>query len=264
MTIATVDGASVSRLSLSDGSQAYLQQIDLRRIRIDQVVGEQDTAAAPDTGRYYPGASSPRFIRILPGEAQDICRTQYGTALFSVVNFAFFEEYDRSTRLSFPIKAHGGLVTGGSSPYGPIDAPADSYYRGVTLQALTWTDSGAAISPYNPKTGAPLDSPTANDGLVTYAYRDHPSYVLNHDPPNRYQLLAQSDPQHLLILTVEHATLETAAQLMRAHGATGEILTFDGGISTYLWQANVGVLVPVTNTDGKLPHYLCLVRRASR
>jgi hypothetical protein len=256
-TIATVDGASLARLSLSDGSHVYLQRIDLRRMRVEQVTGDRDPGAAPDAGRYYPGADSPRFIRIPPAQAQHAC----GTA-FSVVNFAFFEEYDRSTRLSFPAKSQGTLLTAGSSPYGPVAAPSDPYYRGVTLQALTWTGSAAAIAPYNPNNGAPLSDPAVVNGLVTYAYRDHPSYVLNHDPPDRFQLLALTDPQHLLILTLEHATLDTGADLLRTQRAAGQILTFDGGISTYLWQSTLGELVPITNRDGALPHYLCV--RADR
>jgi hypothetical protein len=257
-TIASVDGASLSRLTLSDGSHAYLQQIDLRRLRIEQVTGDRDTGAEPEPGKYYPGSASPRFVRIPPGRARDACQTG---GLFSIVNFAFFEEYDHSTRLSFPVKSHATLLSGGSSPYGPVADPSDAYYRTVTLRALTWSDSGAAIAPYDPKRGAPLDGAAMTDGIVTYAYRDHPSYVLNHDPPNRYQLLALSDPQHLLVLTVEHATLDGAADLLRARGAAGDILAFDGGVSTYLWQATLGDLVRITNQDGALPHYLCVSLR---
>jgi hypothetical protein len=256
-TIAAVDGASLARLSLSDGSHAYLQRIDLRRMRIEQVTGDRDPGA-PEAGRYYPGAASPRFIRIPPDNAQRACAASFGQSVFSVVNFAFFEEYDRSTRLSFPAKSRGTLLTAGSSPYGPVANPGDPYYRGVTLQALTWTGSGAAIASYDPTLGVPLNDPAVVNGLVTYAYRDHPSYVLNHDPPNRYQLLALSDPQHLLILTLEHATLDSGADLLRSQGVAGEILTFDGGISTYLWQSTLGELVPITNGDGALPHYLCV------
>jgi hypothetical protein len=257
-TIAAVDGASLSRLSLGDGSHAYLQEIDLRRMRIEQVTGDRDTGTAAEPGRYFPASASPRYVRIPPGQARDACSAG---GLFSIVNFAFFEEYDRSTRLSFPVKSHAALLSGGSSPYGPVPAPSDAYYRDVTLRALTWTDSDAAIGPYDPNRGAPLDAPGTPDGIVTYAYRDHPSYVLNHDPPNRYQLLALSDPQHLLVLTVEHATLAAAADLLRARNVVGDILTFDGGISTYLWQATLGELVHITNQDGALPHYVCVMQR---
>ena len=250
-SIAAVDGASLSRVTLADGSHVYVQLIDLFRVRVRQVTGASD--ASPGAGRYFPGAASPRFTRIPPGPAQDGC--------FSLVNFSFFEEYDPSTRLSFPVKSGGTVVTGGSSPYGPSAAPADPYYRTVSLQALTWNDKGAAIAPYDPARGTPLDTAEWPDGLVTYRFQDHPSYVLSHDPPNRYQLLGLTSTSYLLIATVEHATLDTAADLLRTRGAVGEILAFDGGVSTYLWQSSLGELVPITNSDGKLPHYLCFLPR---
>ena len=166
-TIAVVDGATLSRLSLSDGSHVYRQRVDLRRMRIEQAIGDRDPGMAAEAGRYFPGGASPRFLRIPPVRARNTCRSD----LFAVVNFAFFEEYEPSTRLSFPVKSHGTLLTAGSSPYGPVDAPAEPYYRTVTLRAFTWSDAGAAITAYDPQRGTPLD--TASDGLVTYAYRDH-------------------------------------------------------------------------------------------
>jgi hypothetical protein len=254
-TLATTDGATLARLSLPDGSHAYLQRIDVRRMRIEQVLGERD-ATQPAAGSYYPGAGSPRFTRITTGQVERDCRARFGATLFSAVNFAFFEEYDRSTRLSFPAKSHGTVLSGGSSGYGPVASPRADYYRGVTLKALAWTDQRVAVGSYDPATGAPLDA--ATDALVTYRYQDHPARALNADPPNRYQLLGTEGADHLLLLTVEHTTLDAAADLLRRRGATGDVLTFDGGVSTYLWQGSLGPLVPVTNQDGALPHYLCI------
>ena len=254
-TLAAAAGASLVRLALSDGSQGYLQQLDMRRMRIEQVVGPRDPTRPATPGAYYPGSPSPRFTRIPPDRVEQDCRTRFGSTLFSVVNFAFFEEYDASTRLSFPAKAHGAVLSGGSSPYGPVAAPSAAYYRGVTLGALVWTDQRAEVVRYDPATGAPLNK--APDGLISYAYRDHPARALNGDPPNRYQLVGVNG-QYLLILTVEHATLEAAAEVLRTRGATGDILTFDGGVSTFLWQAAAGQLVSITNKDGALPHYLCI------
>jgi len=101
-TLAATPAASLVRLALSDGSRAYLQRLDLRRMRIEQVVGPPDMTRPATPGAYYPGATSPRFTRIPPDQVQRDCRTRFGNTLFSVVNFAFFEEYDASTRLSFP------------------------------------------------------------------------------------------------------------------------------------------------------------------
>jgi hypothetical protein len=253
-----VDGATLTRYRLPDGSAGYVQRIDLRVMRIDQVIGARDTGRPATPGSYYPGGDSPRFRRIPVGDMQRECQNRYGAKTFSAVNFSFFEDYDPTTALSFPVKAGGALVSAGSSPYGPVPAPKHSYYRGITLRVLSWDGQGARIEPYQPATGTPLDRPDIRDAVVTYAYPDHPSYVLDADPANRYQVLGLSGGRYLLIATVEHATLDAAAKLLRDKGVSGDILTFDGGISTFLWSAGRGVLVPVRNNDGALPHYLCV------
>lgn len=255
--LSTMDGTALTEYRMADGTLAYLQTIDVRATAIDQVTGDRD-AGAP--AAYYPGADSPRFRRITPAEMQHSCRDRYGTRTFSAVNFAFFEDYEASTPLSFPVKAGGSLLTGGSSPYGPVPGAKTAYYRTVTLDALSWNAREVRIEPYHPDTGAPLNG-AVTDALVTYRYTDHPSYVLDHDPPNRYQLAGVRDDAHLLILTVTHATLADGAQVLRQHGVRGDIVTFDGGVSTYLWGAAQGDLVKITNSDGALPHYLCVHAR---
>jgi hypothetical protein len=221
--------------------------LDLTKVRIDQVTGDRDSARAAGPGAYYPGTESPAFQRVTPDRMQRACRERYGSRTFSAVNFSFFEDYQPSTPLSFPVKASGTVVTGGSSPYG----------KGVTLRAVSWDAHGVTIAPYHPDTGAPLTGP-APDAVVTYAYTDHPSAVLDRDPPNRYQLLGALDATRLAILTVTHASLADGAKLLVQQGVHGDILTFDGGVSTYLWTAARGDLVKITNNDGALPHYLCV------
>ncbi|GEM_PF-4693407 len=143
--LAEADGATLVRCPLAHGNAAYLQKIDVRRIRIDQVIGAQDGAAAAP-GDYYPAVPSPRFRRMTVAQMHSACQTRYGAKAFSAVNFSFFEEYDASTRLSFPVKVDGQVVTGGSSPYGPRAAPADPYYRTVGLKALAWDDQQVTIT----------------------------------------------------------------------------------------------------------------------
>jgi hypothetical protein len=256
--VARVDGASLERVRLPDGSVGYLQRIDVSAMRIDQVLGERDTTRPADRGSYYPGAESPRFRRITPTAMQNACRSRYGMKAFSAVNFSFFEEYDDSTRLSFPVQTGSALVSAGSSPYGPVAAPKHPHYRTITLKALQWDEHKLGIADYDPATGAPLNRRNFREGLVTYAYADHPSFVLSKDPANRYQLLGALDDRQLLILTVEHTTLAQGADLLRQQGVRGDILTFDGGVSTFLWSGTAGNLVDVSSKDGALPHYLCV------
>jgi hypothetical protein len=269
VTVAEVDGASLARLPVGTGT-GYLQRIDVRRMRIDQVLGERDAAAAAEPGAYYPASRSPRFARIPFTQALASCRSTFGAKAFSTVNASFFEEYDRSTRLSFPIKTAGVVVSGGSSPWGPVPAPKDRRYRDVRLRALRWDERGVAIDGYDPGTGAPLDASDTREALVSYAFGDHPSALVGHDPANRYQLIGVADtdgrdgPETLLILTVERATLHDGAALLRGRGATGDVITVDGGVSTFLWKAATAggdpesVLVAPTSNDGALPHYLCV------
>jgi hypothetical protein len=266
--VAETDGATLTRHPVPGGGHAFLQRIDLRKMRVEQILGDRDGARAAAPGLYHPSADSPYYARIPASRMQDSCRGRFGAAAFSAVNFSFFEEYDASTRLSFPIQMDGVVRSGGSSPYGPTTAPKDSYYRTVTLRALTWTDQQAAIAPYDHATGAPLTAPGSRDALVSYAYTDHPSAALGKDPPNRYQLLGVLDTdgrdgaEYLLILTLNTASLAAGADLLRQQGAAGDIMTFDGGVSTYLWSGARGDLVTPTSRDKALPHYLCVHRAA--
>jgi len=56
--------------------------------------------------------------------------------------------------------------------------------------------------------------------------------------------------------------LAAGAELLRQQGVAGDIMTFDGGVSTYLWSGTRGDLVTPTSRDGGLPHYLCVHRPA--
>src|SRR5690242_17712296 len=52
--VAHTDGATLDRIQLADGSAGYLQRIDVRKMRIDQVLGERDTTRPGGSGAYYP------------------------------------------------------------------------------------------------------------------------------------------------------------------------------------------------------------------
>jgi hypothetical protein len=101
---------------------------------------------------------------------------------------------------------------------------------------------------------------------VSYAYQDHPAYVLAGDPMNRYHVLGVFHPDQrqqanrLLIATTNRATLKEAGNILRQFGVNGDLMTIDGGISTYLWTAKLGNLVLPQVAQGEkeaaLPHYL--------
>lgn len=262
----SVDGATLDVISIDRHNVVYLQTLDLRKVQIDQLMGEFDHRAVK--GLYYPSESdesSPFFQRLTVAAVCDRYQAQHPLGIISIINASFFEDYESSTRLSFPIKVNGTLITAGSSPYGPIEEPADSYYRTVQLKALTWDDEKATISDYDPATGYPLNQSSVQNGLVSYAYQDHPAYVLADDPVNRYHVLGvlhgDADGENrLLIATANRTTLQDTAAVLRQRGVTGNIMTIDGGISTYLWSATAGDLVLPQVAEGEsvpaLPHYL--------
>lgn len=263
-----VNGATLDRIPLEQGNVVYLQTIDLHKMEIDQLMGDIDRRKGVK-GFYYPSKrddSSPFFKRLTVTAVRNHYQSQHRSGIFSIINASFFEDYKNSTRLSFPIKLNGKLMTAGSSPYGPIQKPADPYYRKVQLKALTWNRDKATISAYNPASGSPLNQSEVKNGLVSYAYRDHPSYALAGDPQNRYHVLGVLNPEddkkanRLLIATANRATLENAANILHQHGVKGDLMTVDGGISTYLWSVKSGELILPQVASGEniaaLPHYL--------
>lgn len=263
-----VKGATLDRIPLEQGNVVYLQIIDLHKMEIDQLIGDIDSRKGVK-GLYYPSksdGSSPFFQRMTIAAVRNRYQSQHPSGIFSIINASFFEDYKSSTRLSFPIKLNGKVITAGSSPYGPIQKPADPYYRKIQLKALTWSGDKSAIADYNPTNGSPLNQSSVKNALVSYAYRDHPSYALAGDPENRYHVLGVLNPDdekkasRLLIVTTNRATLENAANVLRQRGVKGDFMTIDGGISAYLWSVKSGNLILPQAASGEnvaaLPHYL--------
>jgi hypothetical protein len=278
-TIAAVDGAVLSKRLLKDGNIAYLQTIDVRKMAIDQLV-EETAQTGSKQGQYYLGEgkfASPYFKMRSVVEVQRQYLAKYKTSAFLLLNGAFFEDYKASSRLSFPIKLNGKVITGGSSPYGPILKPADPHYKMVRLKAVVWDDRTASIVDYTPSTGMPLSQGAVKNAIVTYEYKDHPANVFNPKASNRYFLLGTLDQdskpgdEKLVLLTIIRGTLEESAQVLRDFGVKSEILTLDGGSSTYLYNPQVGAISlpqPAQADDDpnlrKLPHYLGIRLKAKR
>jgi hypothetical protein len=266
-----IDGAGLYQKDLGKGNKAYLQIIDVRKIQIDQIVGEVDKMGLGE-GKYYQGEGgyySPFFQNKRFSQVSAEYQKLYGQQVFSLINSSFFEQYQSSTQLSFPIKFNGTVITGGNSPYGPVKQPKNEYYQNIRLQALVWNDRLAYITDYEPSSGKPLNEKTVQNAIVTYRYSAHPAKALFGNAANRYQLVGTLDQdgikgdELLLILTVDKATIDVAADLLRQLGVKGEILTFDGGSSTYLFNSQKGsLLVPqlsgLTTIPAfrNLPHYL--------
>jgi hypothetical protein len=154
---------------------------------------------------------------------------------------------------------------------------ADNLMRCLGLKTLSSTiivvknDRHVTVTDYDPKTGSPLSQPTVKSAIVSYEYREHPAHRLGDKPPNQYHVLGTfgqgDDGERLAIVSVNRATLEEAASLLRQSGlgVKEPIMTFDGGTSTYLFSAQQGrLLLPEavgTKSEAVLPHYLGFRRR---
>jgi hypothetical protein len=263
-----VEGAKLYQASLNNGNTAYLQTFDLRKIQIDQLMGSIEQLGK-GKGLYYQGkgkSDSPLFRMQTATATTQKYQALYGDQIFSIINFSFFEDYTASSRLSFPIKLNGKVITGGSSPYGPIANPADPAYKNIHLKALLWDDRHVEISDYDSKTGSPLNQPTVQNAIVSYEYKDHPAHLLGGDPPNRYHVLGTfqqgTEDMMLAIVSVNQATLKEAANLLRQSelGVKDPMMTFDGGTSAYLFSTQQGrLLLPQaigSKSEAVLPHYL--------
>lgn len=273
-----IDGAGLYKTQLSSGNEAFLQLIDLRKMQIDQIVGEMDKLGFDD-GKYYgkPGSYySPYFQMKQFSDVWDEYKVLYGKQVFSMMNCAFFEEYKSSTQLAFPVKLNGQVIAAGSSPYGPFSQTANDYYKDIKLKALVWNDKSAYITDYDPQLGSPLDEPTVENAIVSYRYSDHPAKVLGKNPANKYHVIGTLDKdaapgdELILIVTVNKATLDEAADLLRNLGVKGDIITVDGGSSTFITNPRTGNLfvpTPINMKDNhntrNLPHYLGLRQKGN-
>jgi len=271
----TRDGAELYKKELPNGNLAYLQVINVQKMQIDQLIGEVDRMAF-NKGLYYQGENkyySPFFKSKLFSEVTGEYKKLYGNGVFSVINCSFFEQYERSTQLSFPIKFNGQVITGGNGIYGPVKKPKDGQYKNVRLKALVWNDREAYITNYEPQTGKPLNQKEVQNAVVTYEYKHHPAKLISKNPANRYHVIGTLDKdgrkgnELLAIITVNEATLDAAAKLMREFGVKGDIVTIDGGLSTYLFNPKIGeIMLPQSNNIAtrELPHYLGFRNRKSQ
>jgi hypothetical protein len=262
-----------SLLGQSSTNKAYVQIVDLRTTTLEQVIGDE-RKPGKNQGIYYQGEtqfSSPFFQNLLFSEVQkQVVDASGENHLFSIFNGAFFEQHEAATQLAFPLKHQGKVLSGGNSPYGPRQTPADPQFKDVNLLALIWKQGNVAIVPYSPRTGAPLTDNAIAEAIVSYDYRDHPAYRYLKETPNRFHLLGTIDgdgkpgDELLAIVTVNQATLDQTATLLRDLGVTGSIMTIDGGASTYLFTPTTGAVTipaPTAKASQHLPHYFVIRQR---
>ena len=245
-----------------DGGTVLLQWADLRAVAVDHVLGPKAGGGAASA--FHPTAPSPRFLPLDP--AAVVRQAEARGAALAVLNGAFFETPgEPTTHLAFPIVRAGGVVTGGSSPYGPGRPGAEGERWGRPLRALGLGDTVAHVAEYEHGTGSPLGEPTFAEAVVSYAPDAHPTRIAT-----RFQVLGPLDAdgdgttETLLVATSDgRTTIDAPAALLTRLGVAPDAqVALDGGASVFVWSRRAGTLHRPAPAGGRdlqwLPHYLTL------
>jgi hypothetical protein len=272
--IDSMPGTALYGKEVKKGNQRYVvycQVIDLKKNTLSQFI-EIDRSAKPGPGKYIgvKGLSdSPFFSTFFVDEATKKAKSKDKQNFIGMVNGGFFESFDPITQMAFPIKKDGAILTAGSSPSGPCENPRLPIFKEMQLKALVWTDSSVAIQNYDPKTGIPLTQEQYSNGLVTYAYDEHPANIFRPNVPDRFMLIGtartpgNAADNLVVIMTFNKGNIEFAAAHLKELGIKSDIIALGGSASAFLYHRKKGMLegpgVSLGNSGVsqiKLPHFL--------
>ena len=272
--IDSLPGAALYGKEVKKGNQRYVvycQVIDLKKNTLAQFI-ETDKNITPGLGKYIGVkalSGSPFFSSFSVDEAIKKAKSKEKQNFIGMVNGGFFESFDPSTQMAFPIKKDGAILTAGSSSSGPCENPRLPIFKEVQLKALVWADSGVSIQNYDPKTGIPLTQDQYSDGLVTYAYDEHPANIFRPNVPDRFMLIGtartpgNTADNLVVILTFNKGNIEFAAAHLKELGIKSDIIALGGSASAFLYHRKKGMLegpgVSLGNGgvgEIRLPHFL--------
>jgi len=241
---------------LYNNNGAYIMGINLEKMKI-QSFQKLDSTHEAKPSLYLEGIESPYYQRIDYQEVIEKYKEQI------IINASFFENYEASTPLSYPIFDGTEWISGGSSPYGPVNEPINDYYGKIDLLALHIDSNHAFIQPYA------KESSPSTFMMVSQNYSDHPAKVLANNRFTRFLLVTTYDQNEdgldeWLIFSIGFGQITTRAEELLSLIPEKEIMTLDGGSSVLLYHPSHGVLhhpVNYTSADdteqvNSLPHYL--------
>jgi hypothetical protein len=242
----------------------YVFGVNLQQMEV-QSFQKIDSTKEIGQGNFLGTISSPYFHQI---DFNDII-TENEDAY--IINSSYFESYELSTQLSYPIFTNGAWITSGSSRYGPTTNPIDEFYGSIDLLALTINDEDAKIGIFN------KDMAASGIVLVSQNYSDHPAKVLANNRKTRFLLVTTLDEnkdgkdEWLLFSTGYVGTIDDQANVLKLVNNKRPIMTLDGGSSVFFYHPTRGVLSPVINKiktsiegeekENMLPHYLIFKRK---
>ena len=276
----SVEGAVLYEKSVTSGNyhyQVYCQTIDLQRVKLSQFMGKPDKMDA-DRGYYLTDrkdVKSPYFPTYSSEEALDKIEKKANSKLLGMFNGGFFESFDATTQMAFPVKNEGKIATSGSSPNGPCVTPKYDIFKKITLKALVWTDSTVEIKDYDPKTGTSLTNDAYKNGLVTYSYNEHPVNLLRPLSVDKFLVMGTFNSEQtgadnmLVILTVNKMRIEFAAAHLRKLGVKSAIIALGGSGSAFIHNRKKGFIEPLPTSPNRgqmmykmiLPHYLFFTKK---
>lgn len=105
LAVDVVDGAGLYKKQLSSGNDAYLQVINLEKMRIDQILGKENNQGLGQ-GKYYRGEGkykSPFFTRRSFDDVQKQYQQLYSNKVFSIFN-SFFSNSQPSSLSGYSLQ----------------------------------------------------------------------------------------------------------------------------------------------------------------
>lgn len=260
----------------NDAYSVVCQIIDLNKVKLSNFI-ELSNDRQPTEGKYLAQigyTSSPYFKTFDYSELLSNKEVNEKNKLIGLIGGVFFEEFNSSTQLAFPLKNNGKIVSAGSSPNGPCDYPRNPIFKNIKLKALVWSDSIVSIEDYDPSSGYPMSNNEYNNGFVSYNWSDHPARLLRPMMKDRFLVMGtlnsnQSKGDNLLvIMIVKRVVIDVAEALLREVGVKGSIITLGGSASAFIYNNKKGlveapgiVMGPFSNSPIKIPHYFIISKK---
>lgn len=212
-------GVALYRKDYSNGNPDYVQIIDLSQGAFLKLLHGEISEPRPTKGVY--GGADPSMTS-LPIETYWQRVTKQEKDAFCVVNGLFFYMPEYPTRLAFPLKVNGELVT---------DGWGINTYVGQQLILELWEDR-ADIRELNSATLADSSAPNLIGGLTEEANK-RAKFSVGRTFVGIDDRDGDGDAETILVFSTLSAKQSAAADTLRSFGAD-EVMMLDGGGSTQL------------------------------
>jgi hypothetical protein len=217
--IASANGIQLFKKDYPNGNPDYVQLIDLSQGARLQLLHGQITEPRPDKGAY--GDADPRMTSLPLQTYWSKVSGLYQDA-FCVTNGLFFYMPEYPTRLAFPLKVDGNIVT---------DGWGVQTYPGQKLMLELWDDH-AEIARLSSQLLNSTTAPNVIGGLSEEANK-RIKYSVGRTFVGVADLNGDDSNETLLLFNSSSSLQSGAADVLRSFGAS-QVMMLDGGGSTQL------------------------------